>query len=126
MTWASLQKTPSPHRLFFFPGRELLRCWEYGWCEASFQDLDGAEIGAEPRPCGQWKPFKNFEFRLGMVAYVYNPSYLGRKMGGSWFKASVGKSMKPYLKNKRKRKKTGAMAQVVENLLSKHEAELNP
>jgi hypothetical protein len=40
------------------------------------------------------------------------------EVGGSQFKARLGKSMRPYLKYKLKAKQTGDMAQVVENFLS--------
>jgi hypothetical protein len=41
---------------------------------------------------------------------------------GVCFEASVGKSMRSYLRNKLKSKRTGEMVKEVEHLPSKHEA----
>jgi hypothetical protein len=36
---------------------------------------------------------------LGIMACVYNPSYVGRIVMSSWYKASLGINVRPYLKN---------------------------
>jgi hypothetical protein len=52
------------------------------------------------------------------------PAIWEAEVGGSWFKASLGKvEARPYLKNKVKNsKRTVGMAQVIECLCSKHQA----
>jgi hypothetical protein len=59
--------------------------------------------------------------KLGMVFHNCNTSYLGGGFSGSWPKAGLGKSTRPYLKIKIKQRVWG-MGQVVEHLPSKNEA----
>jgi hypothetical protein len=61
------------------------------------------------------------------VAHAYNPSYLGgRRSGGSWFEASLGKQFtRPYLEKAYHKK--GLMEWLsVDRLPNKREAEFKP
>jgi hypothetical protein len=61
---------------------------------------------------------------VGMVAHTCNPATQEVKVRGSWSKAGLGKSVRPYLKHKLKQKVLGGVVgvQVVEGLPSKLKA----
>jgi hypothetical protein len=54
-----------------------------------------------------------------MVMHPCNPDTQEAEVGGSWFKTSLGKSVRPYLKNNYS-KKEGRMTQETEHLSCKH------